>query len=45
MTTDMITIPKEEYDRLKALEKVEWDVVGEFKQALNELKAGNYKEC
>jgi hypothetical protein len=45
MTTDMVTIPKEEYNRLKTLEKVEWEVVVEFKQALEYLKAGNVKEC
>ena len=42
---DTVTISREEYDRLKKLEKIEWDVVGEFKQALNDLRAGNYKEC
>lgn len=41
----MITITKSEYNKLKTLEKVEWAVVGEFKQSLNELKSGNYKEC
>lgn len=45
METQTVTISKAEYDKLKALEKVEWEVVGEFKQALNDLRAGNYKEC
>ncbi len=40
-----VTISIEEYGRLKALEKVEWDVVGEFKQALEDLKEGKFTEC
>jgi|GEM_PF-7012539 len=43
--SETITIPKEEYKRLKALEKVEWDVVGEFKQALNDLKNKQFIQC
>ena len=43
--TDTVTIPREEYDRLKTLEKVEWEVVGEFKEALNDLKAGKFIDC
>lgn len=42
---ETVTISKDEYDRLKTLEKIEWDVIGEFKQALNDLRTGNYKEC
>ncbi len=45
MTGDTVTIPREEYERLKALEKVEWDVVGEFKEALKDLKEGKFTEC
>ncbi len=45
MATDTVTIPREEYDRLKTLEKIEWEVVGEFKEALNDLKAGKFIEC
>ena len=43
--TDTVTIPREEYERLKALEKVEWEVVGEFKEALEDLKEGKFTEC
>jgi hypothetical protein len=43
--SDTVTIPREEYDRLKALEKVEWEAVGEFKQALKDLKAGKFIKC
>jgi len=42
---DTITIPRKEYQRLKALEKIEWDIVGEFKQALKDLKDGKFIEC
>lgn len=45
MTPDTVTIKREEYDRLKALEKVEWEVVGEFKQALKDLKEDKFIEC
>jgi hypothetical protein len=45
MASETITIPKEEYQRLKALEKVEWEVVGEFKEALNDLENGKFIEC
>lgn len=45
MKSETITIPKEEYERLKALEKVEWEVVGEFKEALEDLKKGKFTEC
>ena len=45
MEADTITISREEYERLKALEKVEWEVVGEFKEALDDLKEGKFIEC
>ena len=45
MSTDTVTIPRDEYDRLKSLEKIEWEIVGEFKEALNDLKSGKYSEC
>ena len=45
MGTDTVTISREEYLRLKSLEKVEWEIVGEFKEALNDLKAGKFVEC
>lgn len=45
MEADTITISREEYERLKALEKVEWEVVGEFKEALDDLKKGKFIEC
>lgn len=45
MPSDTVTIPREEYERLKSLEKVEWDIVGEYKETLNDLKKGKFKEC
>lgn len=45
MAVETVTIPLEEYNRLKALEKVEWELVGEFKEALEELKEGKFIEC
>jgi len=49
MTQEMIQIPKAEYERLKSrvqiLEKIEWKIVGEFKEALTDLKAGKFIEC
>jgi len=43
--SDTVTIPRGEYDRLKALERVEWEVVGEFKEALKDLKADKFIKC
>ncbi len=45
MTTDTVSIPRDEYERLKVLEKVEWEIVGEFKEALKDLKEGRFVEC
>ena len=38
-----ITIPREEYDRLKKLEQVDWELVGKFKKGLDDVKAGRVK--
>ncbi len=32
MANGTVTISRKEYERLKALEKVEWEAVGEFKE-------------
>ena len=45
MSSGMVTIPRKEYERLKALERVEWECVGEFKKALEDLKESKFKEC
>ena len=44
--TDMVTIPKEEYERLKSLDKnVDWELVEDFRQGLEELKKGKVTRC
>ena len=37
------TIPKEEFERLKKLEKVDWELVESFKRSLDDLMAGRIK--
>jgi len=39
----MISIPREEYEHLKSLEKVDWELVGKFKKGLENLKAGKVR--
>jgi len=42
----MLTIPKVKDERLKLLAKnVDWDVVDDFKQGLEELKKGKVIQC
>ena len=43
--SNTIRISRDEYERLRALEKVEWEVLGEFKEALEDLKTEKYIEC
>ncbi len=40
MPTETVTIPKKEYDRLKELEKVDWELVGKFKKSLEDVQQG-----
>ena len=40
---ETVTIPKEEYERLKKLESVDWELVESFKRSLEDLKAGRIK--
>ena len=45
METEMVTISREEYERLKSLDKsVDWEVVEGFKQGLEDLKLNNIEE-
>jgi hypothetical protein len=37
---ETVTVPKDEYLRLKRLEQVDWELVGKFKKGLDEVKAG-----
>ncbi len=43
MPMKTVTIPKEEYERLKKLEKVDWELVESFKRSLEDLKTGRIK--
>lgn len=40
---ETVTISKEEYERLKKLEKVDWELVESFKRSLEDLKQGKIK--
>jgi len=40
---ETITIPREEYKRLKKLEDIDWELVESFKNSLEDLKAGRVK--
>lgn len=40
---ETVTISKEEYRKLKKLEEIDWELVGKFKQSLEDLKAGRVK--
>ena len=40
---ETVTISKEEYSRLKELEKVDWELVESFKRSLEDLKHGKIK--
>ena len=40
---ETVTIPKEEYKRLKKLEKIDWELVRSFKTSLEDLKVGRVK--
>lgn len=46
MATDMVTIPREEYERLKSLDKeIDWELVDDFREGLEELKQGKVIKC
>jgi hypothetical protein len=40
---DTVTIPKEEYDHLKELEKVDFELAKQFADSLDDLKKGRFK--
>ena len=40
MKSESVTISREEYDHLKSLEKIDWELVGKFTRGLEDLKAG-----
>jgi len=40
---ETITIPKDEYERLKKLEKIDFELVEQFKRSLDDVKEGRIK--
>ena len=40
---ETVTIPKAEYERLKKLEKVDWELVESFKRSLEDVKEGRIR--
>lgn len=46
MKTEMVTTPKAKYENLKALTKnIDWELVDDFKEGLEELKQGKVTRC
>ncbi len=43
MLGETVTIPKEEYHRLKRLERVDRDIIDQFVKSLEDVKAGRIK--
>ena len=43
MKQEMVFIPKEEYERLKKLEKVDQDLIGQLVESLEDAKAGRIR--
>ena len=39
----MITVPKQEYEKLKKLEELDFDLIRQFVFSLADLKAGRFK--
>ena len=39
----MITVPKLEYEKLKGLEQLDFDLIRQFASNLSDLKAGRFK--
>jgi len=40
---ETVTIPKEEYERLKKLEQLDYDLIKQFASSLEDLKQGRFK--
>jgi len=40
---ETITIPKEEYEHLKKLEKLDFNLIQQFASSLEDLKQGRFK--
>ncbi|HIH42188.1 TPA: hypothetical protein HA246_00930 [Candidatus Woesearchaeota archaeon] len=43
METETVTISKEEYERLRKLEKLDFDLIRQFSSSLEDLKQGRFK--
>ena len=41
---ETVTIPKEEYKRLKKLEELDFDLMRQFASSLEDLKEGRFKK-
>lgn len=44
MATETITIPKEEYKKLKKETEVDWKLVNKIRRGLEDIKQGRIKE-
>ena len=40
---ETVTIPKVEYEKLKQLEKLDFDLIRQFSSSLSDLKNGRFK--
>ena len=40
---ETVTIPKGEYEKLKKLEKLDFDLIRQFSSSLTDLKQGRFK--
>ena len=40
---ETVTIPKDEYTRLKKLEEIDFDLIRQFSSSLQDLKKGRFK--
>lgn len=43
MATETITIPREEYEHLKTLEELDFNLIRQFTSSLHDLKQGRFK--
>ena len=41
---ETVTIPKEEYEKLKKLEELDFDLIRQFAGSLEDLKEGRFKK-
>lgn len=44
MKTETITIPRKEYEHLKQLEVIDFDLIQQFASSLEDLKYGRFKK-